>query len=129
MPKCKKIQKTDYIVCSGDMNKSVTLYTRSIIAPILDSVDFEEIFVEPVNVKAMIETVKGESIFFGANVKTDVTHKFTIRYIPSITFENYIVYDNKRYSILDVENQNEMNKFFILRCSDRGFSNLKVTEL
>ncbi len=129
MPKCKKIQRTDYIVCAGDMNKTITIYTRNLTPPTGDSVDFEELFVEPRNIRAMVETVKGESIFSGANIRIDITHRFTVRYIPNITFENYISFNNKRYSILDVQNQNELNKFYIIRCSDRGFDNLPVTRI
>lgn len=129
MPKCKKVQRQDLIVCAGSLTKPITIYTRNITPPELNGVDFDEEFVEPRNVMAMIETIKGESIFAGSNIRIDVTHQFTFRYIAGITFEKYVIYGGNRYSILDVENQNEMNKFYVLRCSNRGLSNLPVTEI
>lgn len=124
---CSVKKRKDLRVCSGDMDKAITIYVRSITPPEGDSVDFNEIYSEPRNIKAMIETVRGITIFDGANVGTEVTHRITFRYVDNVTFENFIIYRNKRYKIVDVENQNERNNFYVLLCTDRGNDNLPAT--
>ena len=122
MPQCVKTQRKDLKVCAGDMDKSIMVFVRQLESPEGDSVDVQEKFVEQRNMKAMLETVNGETIFDKTNTERIVTHKFTVRWQPNITFENYIAYLGKNYQILTVENQNERNKFYVIKATDRGDS-------
>jgi len=128
MAACDTKKRKDLRICSGDMDKLITVFIRSILPPDGDSVDFNEEFIEQRNIKAMVETTRGEAIFDGSNVLGDVTHKFTVRWQPNITFENFITFNNKRYKIVDVENQNERNQFYVIRANDRGDSSLEVNK-
>lgn len=128
MPQCIKTQRKDLKICSGDMDKSIMVFVRKLLSPSGDGVDVGENFVEQRNMMAMLETVNGETIFDKTNTERIVTHKFTVRYQPDITFENYIVYSGKNYQILSVENQNERNKFYVINATDRGDRTLPVNQ-
>lgn len=130
MAKCVYKHRKDIIMCSSDFNKIISIQTRNIIAPTNfdDDVDYSEEFIAFHTFWAMVETVTGESIFDGSNIKRVITHRFYIRYIPGITFENWLDYSGKRYMIVDVENINEQNDYILLRCNTRGDASLSVNE-
>lgn len=121
MPNCVKIKPKPYKVCTGDLNKRVTLYVRNITDPQGGSVDYGETFLTPVVVWAMVDTLtKGLQIFDGTNVIGEATHLFYIRYLPSITFELYLDYNSRRFRIIDVQNIGERDETIVLRCTERG---------
>lgn len=129
MPQCAPKRRKDLDVCAGDIDKSILVFVRHLKAPSDDSVDVIEEFVEQRNMRAMVETLNGETIFDKTNTERIVTHRFTVRWQPSIiTFENYLVYAGKNYQILSVENQNERNKFFVIKATDRGDRTLPVNQ-
>lgn len=130
MAKCVYKQRQDVIICSGDLNKQISIQTRKLVEPsnFDDDVDYSEEFTVFQYFWAMIETVNGEAIFDESNTKINVTHKFYIRYVSDITFENWVVYSGNRFRILDVENINEQNEFLILKCNKRGSVALPVNE-
>lgn len=123
---CKKITRKEYRVCTGDLSKRIQLKIRKIQTPFGNSVDFNEDFSDLKTVWAMVETSPGEVVFDGTNTTTSVTHKFYIRYIPNVTFENWILYKDKYYDIINLENLNEANEFYLLRTNLRGASDLPV---
>lgn len=119
MPKCIKIKKPLQQVCVGEMRDKITLYIRSITAP--DSgVDFSETFTTEKIVWSAVVSKNGVEIFDGTALKGVATHYFYIRYIPNVTFEMFIEYKNKYYNIIDVQNLDERDSFYLLRGSLRG---------
>jgi SPP1 family predicted phage head-tail adaptor len=110
------------------MDKIISVFVRSIVPPSGLNVDFNENFTEQRNMAASIETVRGEEVFDGTGTVEEVTHKFVVKYQPNITFENWVSYKNKRYRIVDVENQNERNRFYIIRATIRGVNTLEVNK-
>lgn len=130
---CKKLKRTETKVCIGSMNTLIQLKTRSIVPPNGSNVDFDENFSTLVSIWAMVETVTGEKIFDDSNIERLITHDFYIRFIPDITFENWVFvpakYGNVKEFYLDlvkVENINMQNEFYRLRCAIRGDSTKKV---
>lgn len=117
---CRPIKTKPFRVCSGDLKHRITLNTRAITTPTADSVDFGEQFTLEQNVYAMIETANGETVFDQTNIEKVITHKFYIRYISNLTFEDWIVFKGKYYDILTVENLNEENRFMLLNACLRG---------
>ena len=119
MARCKKIQVNRTQVCIGDMNRQITLHTRSITG-LSDGVDFDETLSAPTVVWAAIQTIKGEDIFDGTNVIGTATHNFFIRAINTLTAETWLEYNGEYYDVLDIQNYEERNQFMVLRCSVRG---------
>lgn len=118
----------DMVICAGDLNKRITIYNRTITPPSGDSVDYSEVFSVPVTVYAMVETIKGTQLFDGTNLTYQSTHRFTIRYQKNleIDIQKWVEYGGKKYKIVDVQNQNELNRFYIITANERGFDNLPV---
>jgi len=125
---CTTKKNTNLQICSGDLNKRITIFNRTIQPPSGQSVDYTEIFSIPTQVWAMIETIKGIQIFDGTNIISLSTHRFTIRYQKSldVDIQKWVQYASKRYKIIDVQNQNEQNKFIIINATLRGADNLPV---
>ncbi len=115
--------KTQY--CSGDLRERIIIQIRSISPPTLDNVDFSETFVQRLIVWATVSSKAGEMIFDGTSVSVAKT-TFTIRFIPNITFENWIEFKGDRYEILSVTNFEEKDLFYSLECNKRGPKELPV---
>lgn len=121
MPRCFRIKRKNRKVCIGDLNSLVTLENRDIQAPEFDTVDFAEEFTAPQAVSAMIETVRGKTVFDGVSTEQDVTHWIYIRFDATVTAETWVKLDDgRRLDILRVENLDERSDFMLLHCDDRG---------
>lgn len=123
---CKKLRRTLTKVCTGSLNKRIQIQTRHIKPPIGDSVDYTEEFTNIITVWAMLETVTGITIFDDTNVEQIVTHDFYIRYIPNVTFEKWILFDEQYYDIIRVENFQENNLYCLIRTNVRGRKEIPV---
>lgn len=123
--KSVKLQGTKTQSCAGDLFERITIYTRAITPPSLDGIDFTETFVQQYVVWASIATKNGEAVFDGTNTNASTT-TFTIRYIPNITFENWIDFKGDRYDIITVNNFEEKGLFYSIECNKRGDNELPV---
>lgn len=128
MSECKVIRRKRRRICIGDMDTKVSLQTRSLQPPEAGSFDFDETFTTVDDVWALVETVRGETVFDGSNTEQDITHHFYVRYIPNITFENWVQVDGIRYDIIDVENLDNRNEFYLIRCNLRGSNTVEVNK-
>ena len=130
MAACKNIRRKKRRVCIGDLDELITLQDRDIASPIFGSVDFGEDFSADNVVWAMIETVKGGTIFDGVEEADKLTHKFYIIFDASVTAETWIVFGSpsRRFDILDVENLDERNEFMLLSCADRGLASQEASK-
>jgi len=120
MPVCKTKRVPVIEICAGDLRHTIQVQTKSLDSPDGTNVDFDVSLTKTINVRAMIETVPNESIFDGTNVEQSVTHKFYTRFIPGITFQNWVKFRDQFYAIVAAENLQEENKFMLLRCNVRG---------
>lgn len=120
MPKCVKISRKKRTVCAGDMRDTIIIETRVITAPQSGSVDFSETFTNTETVWALIETRSGIQEFADVNLDARASHLIYIRFIADVTFQNWLTFKGKRYEILDVENLEERDEFYLLRCSPLG---------
>lgn len=100
--------------------QSISIQTRSLVPPAFGSVDAGLDFVEKHNVKALVRTTRGKTLFDGVSTDQVVTHKLGIEYLAGITAEDWVLFNGSRLDILDVENCGEANKALILTCNDRG---------
>lgn len=126
---CEPIKPKRYRVCIGDLSKKIEIETRDIQTP-TTGVDFDEQFNSFKTMYAMVETAsKGEVIFDESNIEQTVTHNFYVRYMPNLTFQNWIKYNGVYFNIQEVENLNEENRFLRIKASIRGTATLDVNKV
>jgi SPP1 family predicted phage head-tail adaptor len=126
MSNCTKIGRPKREVCIGSMSNKITLYVRKIAAPDFNDIDYGETLEEPRQVWAMVKTSRGETVFDKANLEQDITHRFYIRYISDVTFQDWLLFKDRYYNIVDVENLENRDEFLLLRCNLRGDKNTNV---
>lgn len=100
--------------------KPISIQSRAIKPLSVSNVDMNLDFTEKYAVDALISTPRGSVLFDGVGTDQPITHIFTIRYQECITAEDWIVYDYRKFDILDVENCGECNKIIVMRCRERG---------
>lgn len=127
MTKCVKIGRTSKRVCIGALNRKIILYDREITAPLGESVDFGELFSNGREEWALVNTVTGKTTFDSTNTERIVSHEIYIRYFSDITSEKWVLLPaviaaepDVLLRIVNVENLNEENRFYLLRCTLRG---------
>jgi SPP1 family predicted phage head-tail adaptor len=69
-----------------------------------------------------IEPVKGLVTFDTKQMNETVTHKITIRYRESITTENWLYMDSRRFRVRFVRNLKETNRYLELLCEEDGYA-------
>lgn len=118
----KRKKKNDGRICLSAFNKTVIIQLREIQTPGQNSVDYSINLSEQLTVRAMVETVRGVTIFDNTNTERDISHKITLKFRTNsvITAQNYAKIGSVLLDIVDVENVNEDNRYLVLRCALRG---------
>ncbi len=127
MPKCIKLQRKKRQPCIGDLDTLITLQDRVIASP-TTTVDFSETFTENATVWAMMNTLRGKTIFDGAGIERDITHEFTVRYLSGVDSETWVLFEGERYDIIDTEDLEERHDWLILRCAKLGTTTQAVND-
>jgi len=122
MSKCISIFDKKKKVCIGAMNKRIIIQIRSIQPSEGDSVDYGELITDRRKVWAFIRTRKGETIFAGTEIKRTTNFEFYIRYFSDVTFGNWIEFRKKRYNIVEIENINAENQYYLIFATKRGIT-------
>lgn len=120
---CKKLQRTKTQVCTGNLNKLIEIYQRDITAPansLSINPDYTEEFTLLWNVWAMLQTPKGKVIFDEVGTETRITDVFYTRFLPNITAQNWIEFEDQRYDIVRVTNLEENNLYIKMETIIRG---------
>lgn len=123
MSSCKYIRKKKTRVCVGSLQDLISIQSRNIETPLFNTVDFDENF-DPIEINpevyAMFESVNGVTYFDGVSTEIAVTDYIYIMYNEDVTSENWILFDNKRFDILDVVDFERRKDFMKLVCVDKG---------
>lgn len=130
MAKCVRLQRQDTRVCAGSLNRKIEIYETAITSPLdpaFNEVDYGEQFTLIARPWAMIEDINGDVIFDGVSPVDTPTVRFFIRYRQGITSENWVIYDNERYRILNVLDLDKNKRFLSLECTIRGDENKDAT--
>lgn len=114
------------LVCAGDLSKRIYVEVRTIMPPVDGGVDYSEEFTERKQIWAMVETINGAQIFDGTNIIGQISHRFTVRWRKDLTIQSWVEYQGQKYKIINIENQNQRNRFLILSCIVRGDADLRV---
>lgn len=133
MPKCITIERKKQRVCIAGMRHRIDLFFRAIQPITKSGVDFGEAFENKHTVWAFLDTRHGIQFFDGANIEQLTTHRFIFRFVPkltfNVTFEDFIVFKNIRYRVMNAENLEEDDTFHQLDCVVRGDDTLQATEV
>ncbi len=122
MAVCQPIRKKNRQVCIGAMNHLIDIQARALTPPAFDvTTDYDEEFTDVKRVWANVVTVTGVQLFDNTGIIRNVTHFFYFRFIPEITFQNWVILENEYYDIIDVEDLDHDKRFYRIRASKRGF--------
>jgi len=126
---CKTLGFPKKKICSGDLNKRITIQSRSLGKGDFTEVEITETFTDIANVWAAFETVSGFKAFnsVGTNQQgpdqTVGTHRFYVRFQPStssVTSENWVEFKSQKYKAITVENLDENDEFIAITCIKKG---------
>lgn len=105
----------------GDLNRKITIHTRSITAPDEPSdYDYSQTYSGAQIVWAAVQTTSGKDIFDGTNMIGTATHIFYVKYISGLTSESMIEWQSEKYRILRIENLDENNEYMAIYSVLRG---------
>jgi len=125
--KCENVIIKRRRLCLGDLNKKIKLLKRKIVSPDnIDEYDYQQDFIETIEVWASIQTISGKDMFDGSELIGTATHIFYLKYIDIDSNDWMIEYKNKFYRIYLVDNMDENDEFLKLYCSVRGDINSEV---
>ena len=118
----RRKKRNDGRVCRSARNKTVVIQKRQLQTPGQNSVDYSISLTDQLTVRAMVETVRGVTVFDKTNTERDISHKITFDFQNNslITAQNYAKIGIVLLDIVTVENVNEDNRLFVLRCALRG---------
>jgi head-tail adaptor len=111
-----------------EYGKEIIIQERDLTPAVFGSVDSGLKFTEKYKPLAIVSTKRGSTLFDGVNQDHRITHKFCIEYLPDITAENWVLFKERRFDIVDVENCCEDDKLLILRCNETGKDTKEVTK-
>ncbi len=129
MANCIKIRRKKEQACIAALNRRIDIFVREITPISTETVDFNEAFLNQRTVWANIVTKVGAQFFDENNILQRITHVFVIRFIPDVTFQNFLVFQLQRYRIVEVENLEQSDTYYRLSCTIRGTDLLEVTKV
>jgi head-tail adaptor len=127
-PQCFKIRKKKRQYCIGDLRDEIILQNRAITPP-FNGIGFSETFTNQITILSAIETIRGKVYFDGVGTETPITHEIGFRFIEGITAETWILYDERRLDILNLEDLDERHGWLLAQCTDRGLEVREASQL
>ena len=100
--------------------QAITIQNRNITPPLFGDPDFDELYKDDKEIRGIISTERGKTIFDGVATDRPITHKICIEFLTGITAQSWVLLKGRRLDIVDVENCCEKDKVLILRCTERG---------
>lgn len=124
MAVCTYIRGKKRKICTGDLDRQIEIYTRSIQTP-LDSnfMEHSELYTLKAKPWAMIMTRDGITTFDGIEIAGVQAYEIYIRYNASITTEDFVQINGRNIQIASVEDLDLRHEFMRLMCIDKGSVN------
>jgi hypothetical protein len=129
----KRIKSTR--LCAGDLKAKVAIQTRDLIESDFDSAQPVELFTTVRYQYCAIESAfgaNGVARFDGINILEEATHIFWAMWdasFPDIEDRNhYLLFKNKRYRCLKVDNLNERDITLAIQVTERGEDSQEATK-
>ncbi len=128
---CKKrikFQKSK--ICTGDLNKRITIEHRASSGSSNIDTNADTDFVEVGKFWAAIKTSATGQFFDEVNLNESITTDFFIRYTTKIDLLKpiWVKFCNRRFKIVGIENINEDKRIIRLRSIERGSSLIEATK-
>ena len=122
MTVCVRIKGKRQELCSGDLDRFITIQDRKIVPPIdIDDVDYTEEFEDDGEEACMVETINGQEVFDGTNVLIGVIDtRFYIRFRDDINAQSWILFEDERYNIIKTIDLDKRHLWLRLDCDSRG---------
>lgn len=117
---CIKIRGKRRQLCVGDLDRKIMIQSRAIVAPVGDLVDYSESFVTTIEVWALVQTTRGSQLFDGVEISNPFTHMFYIMFLADLTFENWILFEDIKYKIQDIEDLDERHEVTLIKAIKKG---------
>jgi SPP1 family predicted phage head-tail adaptor len=125
----KRVEPKRKKVPIGKMKHKIQIFNKDISSPFGNSIDFGQDLTPVASPYVMIRTITPKEIFDGVNLVGTATHEFHTRYNANITSEMWIMYDNKFYDIISIQDDDGYKEFMILNVNERGSSSIVVNEI
>lgn len=110
------------------MGQSAELQNRDMKASGFDA-NFDEVFTKFSDVILAFDTDEnGKTIFDSVSVEQSVTGEAYMEFEEGVTSELWVLYNNRRIKIVDVENIGELNGILKLTLQEKGDSSLESTK-
>ena len=129
MPVCKVIRGQKREICIGDLDREVTLKSRTLTEPGVTDPANQYYYTEtmatintPTTSWAMRKSVNGKTVFDRTNIERVVTDEFYLRFDATITAEYWLLDGLNTFDILTVENLDGRSDWMRLNCNDRGLT-------
>ena len=119
--KCVKINGKNRQLCIGDLDRLITMFTKSIKSD--GDVDYKNVFTDPKEKYAMVSTQDGVTIFDEKNIEMVVSHYFYVLFDRLITAEKWIQFQGNQFRIVKVQDFDERHQFMLLYCQQSTESN------
>lgn len=129
---CKKKRFTRTQLCAGDLRHKIAIQTRSLGGVSFGQTSPRETFTTIFSPWAAIETISGFRKFSGINIDENATDVFYILFSSAVAAlevgNHFILFDDKRFRILEVTDLNRDKRTLAIQCSDRGDDGLEASE-
>jgi SPP1 family predicted phage head-tail adaptor len=120
---CKKrIRFQKAKICTKDLDKRITLEYPFNIGTSNFDINTDRSFKKIGDFWAAIKTTAGSQFFDEVNLQEGITTDFYIRFTKSVDLSRtiWVIYNNRRFKIVNPENINEDNLWIKLRAVERG---------
>lgn len=118
MPKRNVTHRPLKQYAGGDLNKRITLHTRTLKAPKYNSASFTENYDAGLEVWASVITLSniasGKRIFDDIDIRKQPTHKFVIRFREGITTEKVVRWRGDAYELVKIIDPEERHEWLEL---------------
>lgn len=129
---CKKKRFTRIELCASDLRHKIAIQTRSLGGVSFGQTSPGETFATVFSPWAAIETINGFKKFAGINIDERATDVFYIRFSSAVAAlevgNHFILFDDKRFRILEVTDLNRDKRTLAIQCTDRGEKGLDASE-
>lgn len=119
---CKTIKPNTNKICIADLNKRIKIQTKYATASSNPNTAPSTSFVDVAQAWSLVKTKSNFEWVDGVQTQTGFNTDFYIRYNSAIDFERklWIELDDRRYTVINIENIDKQNNIIKLRASETG---------
>jgi len=109
--------------------QAAELQTRAIKNPTLNTTDFDETFTKVQDIILAFDTDdNGKTTFDSVGIEQAKTHEGYFEYVSGVTSEYFILYNNRRFKIISIENIGELNGIYKVNLVELGSTSKEASK-